>query len=63
MFGFDVPTAVPDVPAAVLNPRETWADKAAYDAQAKKLAQMFRENFAKFADHVEAKVQRAGPTV
>ncbi|HET7025409.1 MAG TPA: phosphoenolpyruvate carboxykinase [Gemmatimonadales bacterium] len=61
VFGFDVPTAVPDVPAAVLDPRETWADKAAYDAQAKKLAQMFRENFAKFAEHVEAKVAKAGP--
>lgn len=61
VFGFEVPTAVPDVPAAVLIPRDTWADKAAYDAQAKKLAQMFRDNFAKFASHVEAKVAKAGP--
>ncbi|MFI5235626.1 MAG: phosphoenolpyruvate carboxykinase [Gemmatimonadales bacterium] len=61
IFGIEVPTAVPDVPSNVLNPRETWADKAAYDAQAKKLAQMFRDNFAKYADHVEAKVGMAGP--
>ncbi|MGB7213357.1 MAG: phosphoenolpyruvate carboxykinase [Gemmatimonadales bacterium] len=61
VFGFEVPTAVPDVPATVLDPRETWADKGAYDAQSKKLAQMFRENFAKFADHVEAKVAKVGP--
>jgi phosphoenolpyruvate carboxykinase (ATP) len=62
VFGIAVPTSVPDVPAAVLDPRATWADKKAYDAQAKKLAQMFRDNFAKFADHVEPKVQQAGPT-
>lgn len=63
IFGVEVPTAVPDVPASVLIPRDTWADKAAYDAQAKKLAQMFRDNFAKFAEHVEAKIAKAGPVV
>ncbi len=50
-FGLEIPTSVPDVPADVLDPRNTWADKAAYDAQAKKLAGMFEKNFARFAAH------------
>src|SRR3954462_15754197 len=44
VFGFEVPTSVPDVPSAVLSPRSTWGDPAAYDTQARKLATMFREN-------------------
>jgi phosphoenolpyruvate carboxykinase (ATP) len=63
VFGIEVPTTVPDVPATVLIPRDTWADTAAYDVQARKLAQMFRENFAKFAEHVEAKIAQAGPVL
>ena len=47
-FGLAVPTQVPGVPAEVLRPRDTWSDAAAYDAQAKKLAEMFRKNFEKF---------------
>ena len=43
-----IPTAVPTCPPRCSNPRSTWRDKAAYDAQAKKLAAMFRENFEKF---------------
>ncbi|MDH3495715.1 MAG: phosphoenolpyruvate carboxykinase [Gemmatimonadota bacterium] len=61
VFGFAVPTAVPGVPAQVLNPRATWKDPARYDAQAKKLAAMFRENFAKYADEVSEAVRGAGP--
>jgi phosphoenolpyruvate carboxykinase (ATP) len=62
-FGLLVPTAVPDVPAALLDARGTWADPAAYDAQARKLAQMFRENFAQYRAHVPASVAEAGPAV
>ena len=60
-FGFAVPVAVPGVDAAILNPRGTWGDPAAYDAQAKKLVDMFVKNFAKFEDHVDAGVKAASP--
>jgi phosphoenolpyruvate carboxykinase (ATP) len=61
VFNVEVPTACPDVPAAVLKPRVTWSDPAAYDAQAAKLATMFVENFKTFEDAVGAEVKAAGP--
>ena len=60
VFGLHVPESVPGVPAEVLNPRDTWPDKAQYDAQAKKLADMFRDNFAKFGSVAES-IKSAGP--
>jgi phosphoenolpyruvate carboxykinase (ATP) len=60
-FHFRVPVAVPGVDSAILNPRDTWADKAAYDAQAAKLAAMFRDNFRKFEAHVGQDVLAAAP--
>ena len=56
-----MPVAVPGVDAAILDPRSTWADKAAYDRQAKKLVGMFIDNFAKFEDHVDNAVLGAAP--
>ena len=56
-----MPTAVEGVPSEVLNPRSTWADKAAYDAKATELAKKFRENEAKFK--MTAAVIAAGPRV
>ncbi len=63
VFNVDVPTSCPDVPTGVLNPRSTWADGAAYDAQAARLAQMFVDNFKTFAADVDAAVVAAGPRV
>ena len=61
-FGFDVPVAVPGVDSAILDPRETWTDKAAYDDMAAKLVKLFIENFAAFEAHVDAGVRQAAPT-
>jgi phosphoenolpyruvate carboxykinase (ATP) len=60
VFGLAVPTAVPNVPTDVLDPRGTWPDPAAYDAQAHKLAEMFRANFTKFSPMARS-VEGAGP--
>ena len=61
VFGFEVPESCPGVPDKLLKPRETWSDPAAYDAQATKLAEMFRENFADYADEVPDNINAAGP--
>jgi phosphoenolpyruvate carboxykinase (ATP) len=63
IFGFEVPTACPDVPRGVLRPRGAWKDPVAYDAQACRLAGMFEENFAPFADSVPEEVRAAAPRV
>jgi phosphoenolpyruvate carboxykinase (ATP) len=60
-FGFLVPVAVPGVEARILNPRETWADVEAYDRQARRLVQMFIENFRTYEAHVEPDVRAAAP--
>jgi len=62
-FGLEVPTACPDVPTEVLWPRDTWADKDAYDRQARKLAGMFVENFRGFEDRVTPEIRAAGPRI
>ena len=49
------------MPADVLDPRGTWADPVAYDAQARKLAGLFQENFTKYAEDVPEDVRSAGP--
>lgn len=58
-FGLSIPTSCPEVPAEVLNPRNTWSDKAAYDKQAAHLVQLFEENFKQFADSVDESVRNA----
>ena len=60
VFGLAVPQAVAGVPAEILDARGTWKDAAAYDVQAKKLAEMFRKNFEKFGS-VAAAIREAGP--
>jgi len=61
VFGLEVPKHVPDVPDALLDPRTTWNDPAAYDVQAKKLTALFRKNFEQFAELVPVSVREAGP--
>jgi phosphoenolpyruvate carboxykinase (ATP) len=63
VFNIDMPTSCLDVPHGVLDPRSTWADKAAYDQQAAKLARMFVDNFKTFENDVPASVKAAGPRV
>lgn len=58
-FGFEVPVDVPGVDPVLLNPRETWADKAAYDAQAQVLVGMFSKNFGQYVEHIDADVRAA----
>jgi phosphoenolpyruvate carboxykinase (ATP) len=60
-FGFQVPLHVPGVPDEVLQPRGTWADQAAYDAQAARLATMFVDNFRQFEERVTPAIAAAGP--
>jgi phosphoenolpyruvate carboxykinase (ATP) len=60
-FGLQIPKHIAGVPDDVLNPRNTWPDKNAYDEQAKKLAGMFRDNFAKFEKFVPDSMKLAGP--
>jgi phosphoenolpyruvate carboxykinase (ATP) len=61
VFGFHVVTECPGVTSDMLVPRNTWADKAAYDAAATRLAQLFRDNFRKYEAGAPADVRLAGP--
>ena len=58
-FGFEVPVSVEGVSDVLLDPRRTWGDGPAYDAQAKKLVQMFSDNFEQYIDKVDAQVKSA----
>jgi phosphoenolpyruvate carboxykinase (ATP) len=61
-FGFMIPEHVPDVPDEILDPRCTWADPAAYDAQVRMLVGRFQENFKQY-DGVDPAVVAAGPAI
>ena len=61
IFNLDIPQSCPEVPAAVLTPRSTWANGAEYDRQARQLARMFVDNFKTFESGVTAEVLAAGP--
>jgi phosphoenolpyruvate carboxykinase (ATP) len=61
IFGVNVPVSCPDVPNEVLQPRNTWEDKDAYDASAKDLARRFNENFKKYEAGVSEAVRAVAP--
>ena len=60
-FNLEVPQSVPGVPSEVLNPRNTWSNSSAYDEQARKLAQMFVDNFKSFEAEASADGERRLP--
>ena len=62
VFDFQVPKSVANVPSELLDPSKSWADKAAFDAELKKLAGMFSEAFVKYEKDVRPEVLRAGPS-
>ncbi len=61
VFGFAAVAQCPNVPGEILIPRDSWADKPGYDATAKKLAELFRNNFSAHESSVSAEVRGAGP--
>ncbi|MBC6989783.1 phosphoenolpyruvate carboxykinase (ATP) [Hymenobacter sp. BT491] len=61
IFGVEVPTAVPNVPAEILDPRNTWTDKEAYDKTAAALAEKFVNNFQKYADFASEEILAGAP--
>jgi phosphoenolpyruvate carboxykinase (ATP) len=61
IFGVAVPLSCPGVPDEIMNPRDTWKDKAAYDRKARELAVMFENNFAENAGDASAEIKKAGP--
>ena len=63
IFGLEVPTSCPGVPKEILNPRNTWKDKEAFDKKAEHLAVLFKENFHQFEDGTPEEVKAAGPNV
>lgn len=63
IFGLQIPQSVPEVPAEVLSPRDTWQDKQAYDEKARHLTGLFHKNFEQFSDQASPEVQAAGPKI
>jgi phosphoenolpyruvate carboxykinase (ATP) len=63
IFGLRIPQSCLNVPSTVLNPIDTWSDKAAYKAKANELARQFMQNFEKYADQASAEIINAAPKV
>ncbi len=61
VFGLQMPTTCPDVPTEILNPRNTWTDKALYDTKANDLAGKFIKNFEQYAEGASAEILAAAP--
>ncbi len=63
VFGLAIPETVPGVPTDILDPRNTWADKAAYDAKAADLAGQFIRNFQKYAAAADQEILASAPKI
>ena len=63
VFGFRIPESCPGVPSEILDTRNTWADKDAYDAQADELAAMFVKNFEKFRANSDQEIRNGAPRI
>lgn len=63
IFELSIPQKIDGVPTNILNPRNTWDDKQAYDQKAKKLAAMFANNFCQFKEEADKELVQAGPNV
>lgn len=61
IFGLSMPTEVPNVPSEVLNPKDTWNDKEAYDAKANQLMESFKKNFEKFEEYANEEIMAGAP--
>ena len=61
VFGIQMPMTCPNVPDELLNPRNTWADKSAYDEQANQLADLFNTNFERFKEKANEDILSAAP--
>ena len=63
VFGLSIPTSCPDIPSEILNPRNTWEDKLAYDDQRSRLAMMFSKNFEQYNKEIADEIKAAAPKV
>jgi phosphoenolpyruvate carboxykinase (ATP) len=61
VFGIAMPVSCPNVPAELLNPRNTWADASEYDRKANHLAELFNNNFKQYADGCSEEILSAAP--
>ena len=59
-FGLHIPINCPDVPTEILNPRNTWVDKNAYDEKAKNLVELFKKNFEQYKEYVSDEILKSG---
>ena len=63
VFGLMMPKSCPNVPSEILNPRNTWSDKNAYDSKTSSLASAFVKNFAQYAEYASEEILNASPRV
>jgi phosphoenolpyruvate carboxykinase (ATP) len=63
VFGLFMPQQCPDVPDEILNPRQTWSDKAGYDEKANHLASIFNDNFRQYAEFADEEIKEAAPKI